>query len=133
MEQEISQTDLQMDDKDLYKEEVFVDRKGATIRQLTPVKSDGSNDESRQSIFMGQAQLLTPVGALPLSFEIEASSLTEAIEKFPGAVKEAVDGAVEEMKELRRKAASSIVVPDVGSGNMGGPGGISGGGKIQMP
>jgi hypothetical protein len=39
-------------------------------------------------------------------------------------------------EELRREAASSIIVPEGGAGPLGGPGGpggLPGGGKIQMP
>jgi hypothetical protein len=37
---------------------------------------------------------------------------------------------MEQLRELRRQAASSIVVPDMSKGGMGG---LGGGGKIQMP
>jgi hypothetical protein len=124
--------ELKMDPAELYREEVFTDRQAGTLRRLTPVKPDGSTDAARAVIYVGQAQLLTPVGALPLSFEIDARSLREAIERFPQAAKVAVDQAVEELKDLRREASSSIVIPEAGGG-MGGPGGVPGGGKIQLP
>ena len=42
---------------------------------------------------------------------------------------------MQELQEMRREAASSIIVPESGGGAMGGlpGGGIPGGGKIQMP
>ena len=41
---------------------------------------------------------------------------------------------MEELKELHREAASSIVLPEAGGGGLGGMGGIpGGGGKIQLP
>lgn len=127
-------TELKMDPADLYREEIFSDRKAGTIRRLTPVSTDGSQDHTRQVIYVGQAQLLTPVGTVPLSFEIHASSLAEAIEGFSREAKVAVDHAVEELKELHREAASSIVLPESGAGGFGGgSGGIPGGGKIQFP
>ena len=119
-----------MDPADLYREEVFTDRKVGTIRRLTPVKVDGSTDAGRQTLYLGQAQVLTAVGAVPLSFEIDASSLEGAIEKFSEAAKEAVDRTVKELQEIRREATSPIVVP--GSG-VGGPGGLPGGGVIPRP
>ncbi len=130
MEPNVNATDLKMDPADLYHEEVFTDRKMGTVRRLTPVKADGSPDTSRSELYVGQAQLLTPVGAVPVSFEISAGSLDEAIERFAEEAKQAVDRTVEELKELRREASSSIMVPQVGPG---GPGGLPGGGKIQMP
>ncbi len=69
-----------MDTANLYREETFTDRKVGAIRRLTPVKTDGSVDPSRQVVFLGQTQLLTNVGAVPLNFEIDAHSL----EKPPG-------------------------------------------------
>lgn len=121
--------EITMDAADMYREEMFTDRKMGSIRQLTPVNSDGSPDSSRPIQFLGQAQLLTPVGTLPLSFEINAGSLEEAIREFPDAAKVAVDHAVRELQEMRREAASSIVIPETGAGGLGAPGG----GKIQLP
>lgn len=123
--------DGQMDRANLYREEVFTDRRVGTIRQLVPVKPDGSPDPARKHVFIGEAQLLTNVGALPLSFEINASSLEEAVTNYAAAVKQAFDRAMKELQEMRREAASSIVIPDKGAGGFG-PGGLPGGGKIQL-
>ncbi|UCE90066.1 MAG: hypothetical protein JSW10_04390 [Pseudomonadota bacterium] len=124
-------SELKMDPAALYREDVFTDRKLGTIRMMTPVTSAGEPDVARKVLYAGQAQLLTPVGTLPLSFEIDADSLADAIEKFAGAAQIAVDQTMKELQEMRREAASSIVVPGTG---MGGPGGLpGGGGKIQMP
>ena len=130
MESNMSTADLKMDPAELYREEVFTDRKVGTIRRLTPVKPDGSNDTSRSELYVGQAQLLSPVATIPVSFEIDAASLSEAIERFAAEAKKAVDQTVEELQELRRQASSSILVPGAGQG---GPGGLPGGGQLQMP
>jgi hypothetical protein len=86
---------------------------------------------------MGEAQIMTGAGPLPISFEIEAKALTEAVDKFGPAAKEAIERTVKELQELRRQAASSIVVPQGGMGGIGpgglGGGGLGGGGKIQLP
>jgi hypothetical protein len=115
----------------MYREEVYTDRKMGTVRVMTPVKTDGSDDESRNVLYVGQAQLMTPMGALPLAFEIEAASLSEAIEKYPENAQLALDKTMEELKELRRQQASSIVMP--GDPGMPPGGGVPGGGGIQMP
>jgi len=78
------------------------------------------------------------VGALPVVFEIEAKSLGEAAEKFADAAKGGVERTMRQLQDLRREAASSIVVPDrmppgLGGPGLGGPGGMRGGGKIQLP
>ena len=70
---------------------------------------------------------------LPLGFEIEARTLEEALQKFPEGVKVALEQAIDEARELRREAASRIVVPDVGGGVGPGPGPAAGGGKIKFP
>lgn len=121
-----------MDPKALYQEDVFTDRVVGTLRRLTPVKTDGTTDASRPVIYTGQAQLLTAVGAIPISFDIEATSLEEAVRRFGDAAKVAIDHTLAELQELRREAASSIIVPEPGGGGFGGPGGIPGGGKIQL-
>ena len=61
-----------MDSTQLYREETFTDRRVGTIRRLTPVVADGSADPARAVLFVGQAQVMTPMGAVPISFELEA-------------------------------------------------------------
>ena len=124
--------ELKMDPANLYREEIFTDRKIGTIRVITPVQSDSSVDASRKVIYVGETQLMTPVGALPLAFEIEADSLGRAAEKFAEVASVAVERAVKELQELRRQQSSSIVIPEGIPPGMGGMGG-RGGGKIKLP
>jgi hypothetical protein len=127
--------ELQMDATTLYREEVFTDQKIGTIRRMSPVKADGSPDSTREAVYVGQTQLLTPVGALPLSFEISGASLEEAVRNFAPAAQEAMERTMQELQELRREAASQIVVPEAGTsglGGLGGLGGMPGGGKIKL-
>src|SRR5690349_11179530 len=121
--------EIKLDPTDLYREEIFTDRKAGTLRRLVPVKSDGSEDAARAVLYSGQTQLLTPAGVLPLSFELEAGSIEDACNKFPEAVKIAIEQAIEEAREMRREAASRIVVPGTG-GDMGGA--PQGGGRIKL-
>jgi hypothetical protein len=128
--------DPKMDAASLYREEVITDRKVGTIRMLTPIKSDGTPDTKREVLYVGEAQLMTSVGALPINFEIDGKNLDEAVAHFGDAAKEAVERTMKDLQEMRRQAASSIVVPQGGMGGLGGmgPGGIpGGGGKIQIP
>jgi hypothetical protein len=130
-------SELKMDPSALYREDVYTDRRMGTIRAMTPVTADGSTDLSRPLLYVGETQILTSVGALPVVFEIEAKSLGEAAEKFADAAKVGVERTMRQLQEMRREAASSIVVPDrmpPGLGGLGGPGGPrGGGGKIQLP
>jgi hypothetical protein len=125
--------EVELDAKNLYREDVFTDRRAGSIRRLTPVTSDGSDDGTRAVLFSGQTQLLTPAGVLPLGFEIEAATLEEALQKFPDGVKLALEQAIDEAREMRREAASRIVVPEVGGGLGAGPAPGAGGGKIKFP
>jgi hypothetical protein len=124
--------DVRLDPAAMYREEIFTDRRAGTIRRLTPIKIDGTTDASRAVLFSGQTQLLTPAGVLPLVFDIEAATLEEALKKFPEGVKVALEQAIDEAREMRREAASRIVVPEVGAAGIG-PGPAAGGGKIKFP
>ncbi|PID42327.1 MAG: hypothetical protein CSB48_10940 [Proteobacteria bacterium] len=115
-----------MDSDSLYREEVVTDQKIGTIRIMTPINANGDTDNNRKVQYIGQAQMMTPAGALPLTFELEADNLADAIEQFSDAAQVSMEKTIEELKEYRRQQASSIVVP--GSGGM-----PPGGGKIQMP
>jgi hypothetical protein len=121
-----------MDPAGLYREEVITDRKVGTIRVLTPIRSDGAMDPSRNTLYLGEAQIYTTMGALPLSFELDADSLSDAIAKYAPVAKQAVEQAVRELEDMRRQAASSIVIPKAGAGGLP-PGALGGGGKIQLP
>lgn len=120
--------EIKLDADNLYHEEVFTDRRVGTIMRLTPVKSDGSPDNSREVVYVGQASLMTPMGSLPLSFPLDAASLDEALRKYPEEAQSALERTVEELKEMRREQASSIITADKMPG-----GGMPGGGGIQMP
>ena len=123
--------EAKMDADNLYREEIITDRKVGTLRMMTPVKSDGTPDAARATLFLGEAQIMTNAGPLPINFEIEAKALSEAVANFGDAAKEGIERTVRELQELRRQQSSSIVVP--GAGGMGGMGGMGGGGKLQLP
>jgi hypothetical protein len=127
--------DPQMDVATLYREEMFTDRKVGAIRQLTPVTGDGAPDTTRPLIFVGQAEIMTNMGPVPLSFEIEGKTLSQAVAGFSAAAQVAIERTVQQIQEMRRQQASQLVVPQGGMPNLG-PGGAPGGrggGKIQIP
>jgi hypothetical protein len=118
-----------MDSTQLYREETFTDRKVGTIRRLTPVTADGSTDSARPVLFVGQAQVMTPMGAVPISFELDADSLNAAIEKFGAAAEQAVHQTMRELQEIRREQASSLVIPDAAGGALPNPSDLLGRGR----
>jgi hypothetical protein len=126
--QDLGLPDIQIDATSLYREEVFTDRRAGTLRRLLPVTVDGATDPTRAVLWLGQTQLMTPGGVLPLGFEVEAANLAEAVEKFPAAVRQALEEAIEEAQQMRREAASRIVVPEAGAAL-----GQTLGGKIKLP
>lgn len=119
-----------MDGTNLYQEKTFTDRKVGTLQQLTPVTADGAPDASRPTLYVGQTQVLTPAGALPLTFELDAKSLEEAIGMFGSRAQEALESTLQRLEEMRREQASSLIVP--GSSGGGGVPPTAGGG-IQIP
>ena len=105
-------TDIKIDPYNLYREETFTDLTFATIRRLTPVKIDGSVDESRAAIFTGMTQLMSPNGPIPVQCMIEgAKNLSEAAAKLPEAIEKAVQAMIAEAKEMERQESSRIVIP----------------------
>lgn len=113
---------IAVDQNNLFREETFTDVKIASIRRLTPVKPDGSQDYTRKSIFIGLTQLVSPQGPIPIQFPIEAKNLKEAMEQFPVAMNQTIEKMIEEAKEMKRQEDSRIIVP-----------GQTPTGKITMP
>lgn len=124
--------DITMEAGSLYREEIYTDRKIGTIRAMVPVLPSGATDGGRPVVYVGEAQIMTQMGPLPISFEIEAKTLAEAVAGYAPAAKVAVENTVQELQEMRRQAASSIVLP--GQGGAGLPPAMGGrSGKIQIP
>jgi len=103
--------EIEVDKSNLYREETFTDLKVASIRRLTPVREDGTEDPGRPVLFVGETTLMSQRGPLPVQAPIEAATLTEAFDKFPEAVQQAVEALIEQAREMQRQEASRIVVP----------------------
>lgn len=123
-----------MDPASFYREDTYTDRRIGTIRILTPVTRDGTTDLGRPVLYVGETQLLTTGGLLPLVFEIEATSLGDAADRFAEGAEMAIERTRREIEQMRREQASQIIVPDSMPGaGLRGPGGLggSGGGLIR--
>ncbi len=113
-----NQLDFTVKTDNLYREENIIDLKSASIRCLTPVKSNGSSDESREKIFVGHTQLMSPQGPVPLHAPLKGSSLEEAMEDFPGAMQKAMVEMIENVKKMqqeqekrKQQESSRIIMP----------------------
>ena len=65
MSEQNSIEDIQFNGDNIYKEETFTDLEVGTIRKLTPIKADGSEDPDRKASFSATTNIMTPSGALP--------------------------------------------------------------------
>lgn len=120
--------EARFDTANLYREEAYTDRRVGTLRVLVPVTTDGSADVARPTLYVGQISVMTPMGTLPISFEIPATTLADALDKFADGARTAMDDTMRELQQMRREAASSIVIPEPGAVPPAG-----GGGRIRMP
>jgi len=127
---ELDSINADMDAANLYSEKILTDRKMGTMRVLTPVLANGEPDPARRPIFSGEVQIMTQMGPLPISFEIEAETIEQAIAKYGEAAKAGVQKTIDRIQEMRREAATKIVTP--GTPGFGVPP-SAGGSPIQMP
>ena len=131
-----TQNDAAMDADALYREEIVTDRRIGTIRMLVPITSSGATDAARKTVYTGEAQIMTNMGALPVSFDIEADTLAQAVANYGDAARAGIERMLKELQEMRRQASSGLIVPPAGAASAltgGGMGGMPGGGKIQLP
>jgi hypothetical protein len=102
-EEQSNAVDFTIERSNLYREESFTDLKVGSIRRLTPV---------RKKIFVGQTNIVTPQGPLPIQGVIQAKELQQAIKKFPEAMEAAMDRLIEEAKKYQEKEQTPIEKPE---------------------
>ena len=95
--------DFTIDQENLYREESITDMKVASIRKMTPVKPDGSDDPSRDKIFIGNSQLMTPEGPLPIQAKLSATTFEEAMKEFPQAMKQSLNETIEHFRQMQQE------------------------------
>ncbi len=113
-----NQIDFTVNKNNLYREENITDLKTASIRCLMPVKLDGTIDESRERIYVGHTQLMSPQGPVPIQARLNASTLEEAMDRFPSAMEnemtrmiEQVQKMQQEMETAERNEKSNLILP----------------------
>ncbi len=124
---------VEMDAANLYREELITDRKMGVIHVLTPVTAAGATDLNRTPIYTGEVQIMTQMGPLPISFEIKAANLEEAVNLYGEAAKQGVKDTIEKMQQMRREAASKIVTPGTPGFGVPPAPGAAGGSGLVMP
>ncbi len=107
--------DFTVDQTSLYREEAFTDIQVASVRRLVPVFPNGKEDTTRSPIFIGNTQLMTPQGPLPLQAKLQANNLGEAWDVFPEAIQQAMAKMVKELEKVQNKQKkeedSRIIIP----------------------
>ena len=107
--------DFNVDTDNLYRQESITDLKSANIQKFMPIKPDGSEDGSRETVYVGSTQLNTPQGPVPIQARLEASSFEEAMKRFPAAMEVETNKVVEAFKKMQEQAQkkqdSRIIVP----------------------
>ena len=94
------QIDFNFNKTNLCLEESVTDLRVGSIRCLKPIKPDGTEDQSRTTLFVGHTQLQSPQGLVPLQAQLKANTLAEAIDEFPGAMQTALEEMVEKAKQM---------------------------------
>ncbi len=103
MSEQKQNIDFSVDSGNLYREENFTDIKVASIRKLTPINADGTDDKNRETVYLGQTQLMSPEGPVPLQSYLKADSLEGAMAAFPAAMQQAMSEMIEKFEKMRQQ------------------------------
>jgi hypothetical protein len=101
--------DFNLDRTNLYREESYTDLKVGTVKRFIPVLPDGSVDKARKTFFLGQTNVYTEHGPLPIQNVIQAKELAQAFKRFPEAMEEAMQRLIEEAKQMREEKTSPLI------------------------
>ncbi len=116
-QEQIDNINFTIDKNNLYREESITDMKVGSIRQLIPIKLDGSEDDKRSRLFIGQTQIISPEGPLPIQAELTVKNIDEAIKVFPLAMKKALNEMLakiqnmQQQQQAQQRDDSRIIVP----------------------
>ena len=115
--QRTNNIDFTVNQNNLYREVMFTDLKVASIKKLIPINSDGTDDKSRPVMFIGETQIMTPGGPLPIHAHLEADTFEKAMEQFPRAMEQsfremvATLQRIQQEQEKEERDSSRIIVP----------------------
>ena len=100
--------EFRLDRSNLYLEESFTDLTG-TVKRFTPVKPDGTPDKGRKTLFLGQTNVVSPYGYVPIQNVIAAKELSQAVKRYPEAMEQALQHLLEEARKLKEEEPSPII------------------------
>lgn len=104
MNDQIKHDDFTVDKSNLYREETITDFKIATIKILSPINVDGTEDSSRSKRYFGETQMMSPEGPIPVRAMIPATTHEEAMDEFPKVMEKALAELVEKVKQMQNQA-----------------------------
>lgn len=98
-----------IDSKELWRAEVYTDRKNGTINVMLPVDVYGQRDLTRKPIYQSVVGVNVGRGQEQLGFVIEAVTLREAVDGWESAAILAIRGAIQEAE--RMAFANKLAMP----------------------
>lgn len=93
--------------KAVYRVERYTDNLAGNINRLVPVLDTGERDPRRAESFSGDCILYTNRGPMPITFEIKATSLDEAMDNFAVAI-------ADKLEEIKSKAVQAQIMSGIG-------------------
>jgi hypothetical protein len=93
-----------LDEKSLYRVEIFSDEKAGKLLWLKPVDERSQADFRRPYVFKGSSPIMTPMGPQEIEFLLKAQTLAEALIEWPVALQAQIETRREAYEEARRKA-----------------------------
>lgn len=115
--EQINDIDFTVDRNNLYREVMFTDLKVASIKKLVPINQDGADDKSRPVVFIGETQIMTPGGPLPIHAHLDANTFEKAMDQFPRAMERSFREMIatlqrmQQEQETQERDDSRIIVP----------------------
>lgn len=100
-----------LDSKDLWRAEVYTDRKNGTINVMLPVDVHGQRDPTRKPIYQSVVALRTGDRDQQLGFVIDAVTLREAVDGWEAAAVKTITESLRVDEDARFR--NSLLMPGV--------------------
>ena len=104
-------TILPLNESDLYEIRLLTDDKAGELKWFVPVSVLGHQDPTRAYKFKGMSMINTPVGPRPIEFELESTTLSDALIEWPRKLELAIRDMQDKLLEATLKARSTAGLP----------------------